>query len=194
MIHKEVHDIGTLVVRCGRVRWHQQQNHYLHINPGAEIHLCLFSVNLSSSRTISVQSAVSVWCTALCTDPGQVVVEDRLRRKQLQIKPFPKTHSELIIIIVSSRNSSDWPRTKYHILISPMQWWMAECCKSKGLYLYCQTEAQHLAAMKYDVMRDLGHEAAKRFHLGLLCLCFDVLCLSSLQVRRSSAMAVWQEQ
>ena len=59
---------------------------------------------------------------------------------------------------------------------------MAECCKSKGLYSYCRTEAQHLAAMKYDVLRDLGHEAAERFHLGLLCLCLDVLCLSSLQV------------
>ena len=133
-----------------------------------------------------MQSAVSVWCTALCADPGQVVVEDRLRRKQLQIKPFPKTHSELIIIVVSSRNSSQ----ELNITSLYHQQCSGANCKSKGLYSYFQTEAQPLAAMKYDVHGDLGHEAANRLHLGLLCLCFHVLCLSSLQVRRSSAMVV----
>ena len=108
-----------------------------------------------------MQSAVSVWCTALCGDPGQVVVEDRLRRKQLQIKPFPKTHSELIIIVVSSRNSSQ----ELNIISLYHQQCSGANCKSKGLYSYFQTEAQHLAAMKYDVLGDLGHEAAKRFHL-----------------------------
>ena len=113
--------------------------------------------------------------------PWPIVVEDRLRRKQLQIKPFPKTHSELIIIVVSSRNSSQ----ELNIISLYHQQCSGANCKSKGLYSYFQTEAQHLAAMKYDVHGDLGQEAAKRFHLGLLCLCFHVLCLSSLQVRRS---------